>query len=88
MDDDGAHHEPVTVINDLVRSLLDRWPALREPGDEKSHWVTVPEMGHASGASMYITNVVQRADVAIPVIVAEARDPGLICCDPQRRSVI
>jgi len=88
MEDDGAHVEPVTVINDLVRSLLDRWPALGEPGDEKSPWVTGPEIGHASGASIYITLSFSGADVAVPVIVAEARDRGLICYDPQRRGVI
>ncbi len=63
MDDDGSQDEPVAIITGLLRSLLDRWPALGEPGDEKSPWVTGPEIGHASGASIYLSLSFSGADV-------------------------
>jgi hypothetical protein len=84
--DDDVESDPDSAIEGLVASLLDRWPALGEPGDEESPWATGPEIGYASGSALYITMTYSGADRATPIIVAAARERGLRCYDPQRRA--
>ena len=47
--DDEVQSDPASAISGLVASLLDRWPALGEAGDEESPWATGPEIGYVSG---------------------------------------
>ena len=88
LDDEAVAEPSAGVINDLVSSLLARWPALGEPGDEKSPWAMGPEIGEVFGSCIYITMTFPGADFAVSVIAAEARARGLVCYDPQLEETI
>ncbi|WGL51624.1 hypothetical protein P5P86_16890 [Nocardioides sp. BP30] len=89
LEDDEALAAPMAeVIDDFVDALLARWPALGEPGDERSPWAMGPEIGDCLGACIYITMTFPGAEFAVPVIAAEARARGLVCFDPQRGEAI
>lgn len=89
LEDDEAFAEPsADVINDLVSSLLARWPALGGPGDQNSPWAMGPEIGDAFGSCIYITMTYRGAKYAAPTIAMEARSHGLVCYDPQYEEAI
>lgn len=84
LEDDEALAQPsAEVIDDLVSSLLARWPPLGGPGDQNSPWAMGPEIGYAFGSCIYITMTYRGAKHAVPVIAAEARSRGLVCYAPQ-----
>jgi hypothetical protein len=89
LENDDALAQPATdAIVAFVESLLAKWPALGEPGDERSPWAMGPEIGDAFGSCIYITMTYGGAEEAVPVIAATAREHGLICYDPQFESAI
>lgn len=79
---------PSAAITDFVEALLNIWPDLGEPGDERSPWASGPLVGDAFGPCVYFGMTYSRAGEAVPVIAEVARERGLVCYDPQVESLI
>ncbi|MGW0512409.1 hypothetical protein ACWC4C_43985 [Streptomyces olivaceoviridis] len=77
---------PVTdVIADFLEALTERWPD-RGVGEE-TPWAAIPLSEGASGPYVYISLAWGSADEASAYVAQVASHLGLVCFDPQMRSM-
>ncbi|MEH0579115.1 MULTISPECIES: hypothetical protein [Streptomyces] len=76
---------PVSAITDFLSALTERWPD-RNAGDE-TPWASTPLSAGASGPYVYITLAWSTAEMASAHVAQVANRFGLVCFDPQMRTL-
>ncbi|MEH0548216.1 hypothetical protein QA802_35695 [Streptomyces sp. B21-105] len=75
----------VSAIAEFLGALTERWPD-NDAGDD-TPWASVPLSGSASGPYVYIGLAWRTADMASAHVAQVANRFGLICFDPQMRTL-
>ncbi|MBK3626336.1 hypothetical protein JHN59_16080 [Streptomyces sp. MBT49] len=76
---------PVSVITDFLSVLTERWPD-RNVGED-TPWASIPLSAGASGPYVYIALAWSTAEMASAHVAQVANQFGLVCFDPQMRTL-
>lgn len=78
---------PEPAIQNYVEALLQRWPDIDSDEGDESPWSNGPLIGDASGPLLYFGMVYGMADEATRFAAEVAAERGLVCFDPQTKSL-